>query len=388
MNDQDTAIVMAGIPQSNLALFHKVRFMVGDPTGYAELTNNDGTPQRVFMCRDIETARAREHALCDVVFAPTDFTPAGGLSGDRETATAQAFAEMLVQHGVRTARVDRSLSYSFAHHLIERGISLSYDPELGVKTRRSKDSQEIKHLRQAQSLTEDVMRIACETVARAEVDSDGILHHEGDVLTSERIRTMIDIYCLNHGASNAHGSIVACGPVGADCHHRGEGPIQTGQPVIIDIFPMINATHYNGDCTRTVVHGDISPAVASMHRAVIEAKQAAETATKPGATGDSIHRAAIDAIKRHGYSTGLPAADADPTFTSMVHGTGHGIGLDVHEPPLLDVNGPEIVIGDALTIEPGLYCAAVGGLRVEDMVIVTPDGCENLNQLPTGLSWD
>lgn len=386
MSNTRTAIVMAGIPQSNLALYHRVRFMVGDPTGYAEIPTGTGT-DRVFMCRDIETARASEHAKCDTVCAPADFTPEGGLSGDRETATAQAFAEMLVQRGVTAARVDRTLPYSFAHHLQERGIALTYDADLGVRERRTKDAQEIEHLRQAQALTEEVMRMACETIARATPDANGVLQHDGSTLTSERVRAMIDVFCLERGASNAHGSIVACGPIGADCHHRGAGPISTGQPVIVDIFPMITATHYNGDCTRTVVHGDIPPAVARMHAAVIEAKQAAEAATRPGVTGESIHLAAIDAIERHGYASGLPAPDADPSFTSMVHGTGHGIGLDVHEPPLLDRNGPEIVESDALTIEPGLYCAAIGGLRVEDLVIVTKDGCENLNRLPTGLTW-
>ena len=84
---------------------------------------------------------------------------------------------------------------------------------------------------------------------------------------------------------------------------------------------------------------------------------------------------------------GLPPADSPPSYCGMTHGTGHGIGLDVHEPPLLDRGGPVLVEGDALTIEPGLYCAEVGGVRVEDMVIVTRDGCINLNQLPEGLDW-
>jgi Xaa-Pro aminopeptidase len=157
--------------------------------------------------------------------------------------------------------------------------------------------------------------------------------------------------------------------------------------VIVDIFPMVNATHYHGDCTRTVVHGKVPPAVAAMHAAVLEAKDAAEAAVRPGASGEDVHLAAIGVIERHGYATGLPAPDTDPSFTSMVHGTGHGIGLEVHEPPLLDRKGPALVRGDVLTIEPGLYCRAIGGVRVEDMVIVTETGCENINRLPTGLTW-
>ena len=71
----------------------------------------------------------------------------------------------------------------------------------------------------------------------------------------------------------------------------------------------------------------------------------------------------------------------------MTHGTGHAVGLEVHEPPLLDFGGPELLLGDCLTIEPGLYCRAIGGVRVEDMIILTEDGCQNLNSLYTGLDW-
>ncbi len=387
MQTDRPALVMAGIPATNLALYHRVRFMAGDPAAYAELPGLDGSWTRVFIVRDIELDRARRQAVADAVHCPADFTPEDGLSGDRETATAQALAECLFRAGVTQASVDRSLPFSFAHHLMERGIELTYDPALGVANRRSKDEFEIGHLREAQALTERAMRMACETIARAEADADGVLHHAGEALTSDRVRSMIDIFCLEHGAANPHGSIVAGGLIGADCHHRGEGPLRTGQPIIVDIFPMMKATHYHGDCTRTVVHGDIPPAVAAMHAAVVEAKDAAEAAVRPGVTGESVHLAAIGVIERHGYAHGLPSHDTDPSFTSMVHGTGHGIGLEVHEPPLLDRNGPPLVKGDALTIEPGLYCKAVGGVRVEDMVIVTADGCMNLNSLPTGLDW-
>ena len=387
MQTDRPAVVMAGIPATNLALYHRVRFMVGDPAAYAEIPAPDGSWTKMFIVRDIELERARRHAIADAVHCPADFAPEQGLSGDRETATAQALAECLFRAGVTHATVDRSLPFSFAHHMMERGIELAYDPNLGVTNRRAKDDSEVRHLREAQSFTEQVMRMACETIARATADADGVLHHKGEVLTADRVRTMIDIYCLEHGALNTHGSIVACGPIGADCHHRGEGPLRTGQPIIVDIFPMIKATHYHGDCTRTVVHGQIPPAVAAMHAAVVEAKQAAEDAVRPGITGESVHLAAIGVIERHGYASGLPTPDADPSFTSMVHGTGHGIGLEVHEPPLLDRKGPPLVKGDALTIEPGLYCKAIGGVRVEDMVIVTADGCENLNRLPTGLTW-
>ena len=124
-----------------------------------------------------------------------------------------------------------------------------------------------------------------------------------------------------------------------------------------------------------------------MHEAVRAAKEAGVASIRSGTTGEDVHRATIEVIRKHGFEVGLPPEDAPSEWCGMVHGTGHGVGLQVHEPPLLDFNAPELVVGDVLTVEPGVYCAAIGGIRIEDMVAVTEDGCENFNRLPEGLSW-
>lgn len=124
-----------------------------------------------------------------------------------------------------------------------------------------------------------------------------------------------------------------------------------------------------------------------MHAAVVDAKRAAIAVAKAGITGEEVHDAVSAVITSHDFPMGLPA-DGDPlTRCAMTHGTGHGVGLDVHEPPLLDKKGPPLIEGDCLTIEPGLYCPAFGGVRIEDMVIVRADGVENLNTIPEGLTW-
>ena len=174
---------------------------------------------------------------------------------------------------------------------------------------------------------------------------------------------------------------------GASCHHHGDGELHTGQPVIVDIFPTSQETHYCGDCTRTVVHGEIPPEIAAMHAAVRAAKAAGCAAIRPGVTGAEVHAATTKELLDRGFHTGFPPEDAPLSFTTMHHGTGHGIGLEVHEPPLLDATGIPLLEGDALTVEPGLYRKDLGGVRVEDMVVVTADGIENLNHLPEGLDW-
>ena len=388
--NEERAFLFAGIPQTNQLFYHRVRFLVGDPAALIVLPRDkrhDASIKSLFILRDIEMHRAKQQARADRICCPKDFTPASGLSGDRETATAQAVAECFARHEVKEVVADRTLPLIFADCLRQRGIEVVCDIELGIVERRQKDEQEIEWLRQAQRITEGAMEMACRLVAGASAAADGSLQIDGVPLTSDRVRQMIDVWLLEQGFTNPS-SIVAGGPAGADCHNLGNGVLKTEQPVIIDIFPRDRTTGYNGDCTRTVVHGEIPEPIQRMHAAVVRAKAAAESACKAGATGEEVHLATSQSIKGDGFEMGLPS-DAEPTsYCGMVHGTGHGIGLDVHEPPLLDYGGPKLLVGDAVTIEPGLYSRDWGGVRVEDMGIVTATGITNLNQLPEGLHWN
>ena len=387
MIGNDEAIVMAGVPASNMLLFHRIRFRVGDPVAIMEWGAGRDRRTRTLILRDIEMDRARAHARADAFACPRDFEPSGGLSGDRETATAQALAECLRRAGVRKAVADRTFPAIFAHHLTQAGIALRCEPSLFIADRRAKDEQELAAMRTSQAMTERAIELACRLVARASARADGTLMHAGEALTSERVRGEIDAFLAREGFDNPR-SIVAGGPQGGDCHHDGTGPLRTGEPVIIDIFPRSKATGYWGDSTRCVVHGEVPPDVARMHATVVRAKAAATAAVRTGVTGEAVHAATRAAIEAAGYGMGLPPSDAPASWCGMVHGTGHGLGLDVHEPPLLDRGGPELVTGDVITIEPGLYSHAIGGIRIEDAVAVTPQGAVNLGTgLHEGLDW-
>lgn len=383
----DEAIVMAGVPASNMLLFHRIRFRVGDPVALMEWGDGAPTRRRTLILRDIEMDRARTHARADRLACPRDFEPAGGLSGDRETATAQALAECLRRAGVRRAVSDRTFPAIFQHHLSAAGIAVRCEPTLFVADRRAKDAQELEAIRASQHTTERAIELACRLIARAQAGADGVLLHQGGPLTSERVRGEIDAFLAREGYDNPR-SIVAGGPQGGDCHHDGTGPLRTGEPVIVDVFPRSKATGYWGDSTRCVVHGAVPPVVARMHATVVAAKAAATAAVRTGVTGEAVHAATRAVIESAGFGMGLPPDGAPATWCGMVHGTGHGLGLDVHEPPLLDRGGPTLVTGDVITIEPGLYAHAVGGIRIEDAVAVTPSGAVNLGGgLQEGLEW-
>jgi len=384
-NTQSTAVLMGGVPEQNNSIYHRVRFLVGDPV--AVVIVPDGSEAgTTLIVRDIELQRARQYARADRVLCPADLLSTDQSSGDRETDTARAAATWLKQSGISQVRADRTLPLLFADVVGQAGIAVSCDPELGVYDRRAKDVQEIEWLTEAQNTTEEAIEMACRMIAGATADADGVLQADGSPLTSERVRRAIDVFLLERGYANPP-SIVNGGPSGADCHDRGSGPLRTEQPIVIDVFPRNRITRYYGDCTRTVVHGRIDSTLEKMHAAVVRAKAAAIDATREGVTGQQVHEAAIAVINEEGYRAGPPQADAPDDDCAMVHGTGHGVGLDVHEPPLLDHGGPPLVYGDCLTIEPGLYSRQVGGIRVEDMVIVMDYGCENLNNLQEGLDW-
>ena len=180
--------------------------------------------------------------------------------------------------------------------------------DLGVLERRRKDEQELAWIREAQQATEAAMEMACRLVARADVRRDGVLLHDGAPLTSERVRAAIDHFLLDRGYANPP-AIVAGGPVGADCHDYGAGELRTGEPIIIDIFPRNRTTLYNGDCTRTVVHGDIPDELRRMHAAVRAAKAAAIAVARAGVTGETIHRATVAALAEHGYFEKRPGIE-------------------------------------------------------------------------------
>ncbi len=378
-----SALLLAGVPSENPSFFHRVRFAVGDPAAWLSL-QIEGQARTVFIVRDIEMDRARRAVKVDAVHCPADFTPQGGLSGDRATATAQSVAECLRRSSVASVVTDRTLPYIFAWHILQAGIHVEYSAELGVIDRRVKDAYELDCLAAAQRVTEETMLMACQAVASASADAAGRLLHQGELLTSERLRKMISVFLLDRDFSNPHDSIVATLPHSADCHERGSGPLVSGQAVIIDIFPRSQATHYWGDCTRTVVHGDACDEILSMHAAVVAAKSAATSAARTGATADQVHGATKSKLAELGYAFERGAMSDQPI---MPHGTGHGIGLEVHEPILLDDNGGTLNAGEVLTIEPGLYSRQFGGVRVEDMIVITDGTPRNLNSLPEGLVW-
>lgn len=391
--------LLAGYPDRYPNVLHRIRLLLGDMAAYIDASGiGRGS---VMIVRNIELPRARKSGQADHVFSPEDLIApeSGRLSGDRNTAVAQAVAEWCRRHEVRRVSGDTMLPLLFVDVLNQAGVEVVCDRALGSAARRGKDDWEVEQLQKAQTATEAAIRRAFEVIAQASISSnDGrTLHWQGAPLTSDVVRGEILSHLLRAGYTHPSEPIVAGGPIGADCHHRGEGELRAGEPIILDVFPRSIRTQYNGDCTRTLCrplpgNEGIPATVAQMHAAVVAAKKAAFDATRTGALASDVHAATTRVMATHGHRMGNPDENelaANPDLIFMPHGTGHGIGLETHEPPLLDALNPiPLVNGDALTIEPGLYCPRIGGIRVEDLVIVRDRGLENLNtSLPEDLWW-
>jgi len=329
------------------------------------------------LVRGLEYGRARKDSAATDVRRPVDYDE----GGSDDAGDFDALAAFLAEFDVDAVAVPDRFPVGVADALRERGVTVAVDDE-GVVTaiRAVKTDRELDAIRAAQRATEAALSEGTRVLADATFDDDRLVH-DGEVLTAERLRAVIEIALLERGYV-ADETIVAGGAQGADPHDRGSGPLPANEPIVIDVFPRSKATHYHADLTRTVVRGEASDAVRERFELTDRAREAGVAAVEPGVTGEAVHDAVCDVYEDAGY----PTLRSDPaTQVGFIHSTGHGVGLDVHEQPRVGAGGGELEPGHVVTIEPGLYDPAVGGMRLEDLVVVTEDGHENLTTSPIEL---
>jgi Xaa-Pro aminopeptidase len=287
--------------------------------------------------------------------------------------------------GVDNAIVPRSFPISVADHMRANGIELKPDHGHFSGLRRVKNDAELAGIRRAQKAAEAGMSAARALLARAEPSNDHV-NVDGEPLTSERLKAAIRRVFSDHGMSSDD-FIVSHGPQTAIGHELGSGPIAPNEPVVIDLWPRDPESACYADMTRTYVVGDPSREVVEYHRLVKEALDRSFEATKAGVPGSDVYNLVCELFEEHGQKTTLSKKPGEVLDTGFIHGLGHGVGLEVHEAPSLGRGGTgDLVAGDVVTLEPGLYRAGFGGCRLEDLVLVTEDGAENLTDFPYDLT--
>jgi Xaa-Pro aminopeptidase len=287
--------------------------------------------------------------------------------------------------GVRSVVVPDRFPLRLADVLRADGVEVSVGQHLFDERRRAKTAAELAGIRRAQHAAEEGMRVARDLLRRA-TPGDGGLVADGDPLTVERLKAAMAAAFVANGATFDE-FIVAHGPQGAIGHHMGEGRILPDEPVVIDVWPKDDATGCYADMTRTFVVGTPSDELADWHRLTKSALDLAHAQVGPGASGRAIHEAVCDHYEAAGFPTQRTKEPGTALDRGFFHGLGHGVGLEVHEAPSLGLtSGDELVAGDVVTLEPGLYRPDLGGVRLEDLVLVTEDGAENLTAFPYDLS--
>jgi Xaa-Pro aminopeptidase len=332
----------------------------------------------------LEYGRAQRESRAESVSRLADYDYRDRVAADgKAAARTDVIVDFLAEHGVTSVAVGERFPVGTADGLRNAGITVSPDHDDTVgEVRAVKTEQEVEYIRETQRANEAAMATAEELLATATVE-DGTLHHDGEVLTSERVKRAIERTLLEHDCS-LDDTIVACGADGADPHDRGSGPLQADELIVVDIFPRHKETRYFADMTRTFVRGAPTRAARDRYDITARAQQAALDVIEPGVTGRAVHDAVCDIYEDAGYDTLRANDEAE---TGFIHGTGHGLGLDIHEAPRLSLDEEtELEAGHVVTVEPGLYDPAVGGVRIEDLVVVTPDGHENLTAYPTRLT--
>ena len=378
------ALLLYGDTERSPAVRHEIPVAIGDGLLFVEV---DG--RRTILTSWLERDRITA-VLPDVEML--DFVDLGMRALVEDGMTRLGAEREVVLRAVRGLGIDEAIvpgdfPVAIADRLRADGIALIVDDEFVAARRRVKAGAELAGIRAAQQAAHAATARAAELLAGADIDPDGNLRaQDGAPLLAENVREALRLTCAEHGATCPADMIVASIRNGGGGHDPGTGPLPAGLPIQVDIFPRHEASACWADMTRTFVVGEPTAEhaelIAEQERLVREALEQARAAVRPGVTGRELHEATCDLFEAAGWAT-QRTGGGDEGFQFAL---GHGVGLEVHEPPGLGFSGREpFVAGDVLAIEPGLWDKRIGGVRFEDLLLVTADGCETLTDYPYAL---
>jgi Xaa-Pro aminopeptidase len=370
-------VLIYGDTMRSPELRHEVPVLIPDPFLYAE---KDG--RRVVILHSLEIPRVREDVPDLEIVAleklGTDELFARGLKAweiELEVAV-RGCRELGVDHAV----VPPSFPLGHADHLRANGVEVTVERDLFDNRRRAKTSTEIAGIRRAQRACEAALDASRELLRRAQANGAG-LEVDGEPLTCERIKRVIEDVFADHDVEGSD-MIVSHGPQTAVGHNMGSGQIAPNEPIVFDLFPRDRTTGCYSDMTRTYVVGDPSDEIKEWYALVKRALETSTAGVRPGVNGRTLFELVCEQFHEAGYKTQLNKEPGEVLEDGFFHSLGHGVGLEVHELPSMGRSGQDLVPGDVITIEPGLYRSGYGGLRLEDIVLVTEDGYEVLTQYP------
>ncbi len=367
----DRAMLMIAASESDSNLYYATRFIAPDPFILLEIKG-----ERLMLMSDLEMDRAREQASVERVMSYSELERRAKAEGVADPGVIDIVHIVLRDAGIDQLLVPGSFPYVYAKRLQEIGYRLETRKEPFFEQRVVKTAQEIAWVEATQRATEEAVTFAHDAL-RSAIPQNGVLWLDGEPLTSERVKKLINVKLMERDCVAQH-TIVAGGEQACDPHNEGSGPLPADRSIIFDVFPRHAASRYFADMSRTVVRGRPSGELRKLYETVKDAQEEAISQVHDGADGAKIHRGICERFEAAGYKTGL----VNGRMQGYFHGTGHGVGLDIHEAPRIGKTGSTLQEGHIVTVEPGLYYPGLGAVRIEDMVLVTKDGCRNLTNYP------
>jgi Xaa-Pro aminopeptidase len=371
------AYLMVSESEHNADMYYATGFLAYDSFIYL----NSGSDK--ILVSDMELGRARKESKVHDVIPTSRYNIMDKIRKNKDADAA--YCEMIIEflHWEKTKCV--AVPYNFPVQLADCLRKAGFEV-MPVKSpfrdmREMKKENEIKAIETAQRAGEKALSEALGVIRNASI-RNGALWQDNAPLTTEGVRAIIEKSLLSVGCE-ASDIIIACGRGSSDPHWKGEGELLAGEPIVIDMVPRSKKERYYSDMTRTVMRGEPDGELKDMYSAVLDSQDAAIKKIKAGVAGSEIHNIVCDLLEERGYET---ARGKSGEFTEgFIHSTGHGVGLDIHEGPSLGENGKELKAGCVVTVEPGLYYRKIGGVRLEDTVVVTQNGCKNLTMFEKNL---
>lgn len=356
----------------NSDIYYVTRFLASDDFSYLQT----GAGEEVLLISDMEKGRAQIESRVPKIKTLQDLSYREKVKEKKDPSIAYAacISEVLAGEGIKKVAVPYDFPVFYSNFLTEAGFSIVPIKSPFRKMRSLKKPEEVEAIKYAQMAGEKAMEAAIALIAGAE-EREGLLYHAGEVLTGVKVLAVIDHTLLDYGCE-AEETIVSCGRNTANPHGTTDGPLEANAPIILDIFPRSKKKRYFADMTRTVLYGETSEELKRMYETVLAAQKKALEMVKPGVKAADVHNAVCDLFEARGYDTYKSGSKV-----GFIHSTGHGVGLDIHELPSVGENEALLEAGNVITIEPGLYYPEIGGIRLEDMVLVTENGCQNLTGL-------
>lgn len=369
MKQEATLMIAASEKDANL--YYATRFIAPDPFVFIQIGG-----RKHLLMSDLEVDRARQESTVDEVHSTSRLARDYKKKTGEKATFLGLVADFLKQKKIKNLLVSYDFPILYADRLRKMQFEIAIKNEPFFEARAIKTAKEIKAIEEALRHTEAACKTATEVIARSKIQK-GKLFYKGKVLTSEEIKRIVNVSLMENNCVAQH-TIIACGIDGVDPHNQGSGPLRANEPIVMDIFPQSVKTRYYADLSRTVVRGKASAKLKKMNAAVLEGQEIAFKSIRDGADGGQIHQA----IQKRFEVLGFPTGNIQGRMQGFFHGTGHGVGLEIHEEPRISAGKDILKAGQVVTVEPGLYYADAGGVRIEDMVLVTKKGCRVLNRLP------